>query len=130
MKSTDFRHESILCDQLRHSIICQTGFSTLNLGMQKSAAASNSKLYSKVLRYNVRLIKENLCSKVIILPICLKWNQTSTKMKSTNSHFPTQGVFLVKMKNAFVPVKRVHSVNTFMNFLVPSRSEQSEKASL
>ena len=28
--------------------------------------------------------------------------------------FPTKCVFLVKMKNAFVPVKRVFSVNTYL----------------
>ena len=27
-----------------------------------------------------------------------------------------KGVFPVKKKNAFLPVKRVHSVNTFKNF--------------
>ena len=38
------------------------------------------------------------------------------------------GVFLVKTNNAFVPVERVYSVNTyiFMNFIVPRVSERSE----
>ena len=38
-----------------------------------------------------------------------------------------EGVFLVKMKNAFVPVKRDNSVNTYSRILnVPRGSERSE----
>ena len=38
-----------------------------------------------------------------------------------------QGVFLVKMKNAFVPVKRDNSVNTYSRIsTVPRGSERSE----
>ena len=41
--------------------------------------------------------------------------------------FWTQGVFLVKMKKAFVPVKRDHSVNTYSGIsTVPRGSERSE----
>ena len=40
------------------------------------------------------------------------------------------GVFLVKMKNAFVPVKCDHSVNTYLRYsTVPRGSERSEWAS-
>ena len=43
----------------------------------------------------------------------------------------TLGVFLVKMKTAFVPVKRIHSVNTYSRILtVLWGSEGSEWASL
>ena len=39
----------------------------------------------------------------------------------------TLGVFLVKMKTAFVPVKRVHSVNTYSRIAtVPRGSERSK----
>ena len=42
----------------------------------------------------------------------------------------TLGVFLLKMKNAFVPVKRDHSVNTYSRIsTVPWGSERSEWAS-
>ena len=42
----------------------------------------------------------------------------------------TKGVFLVKMKNAFVPVKRDNSVNTYLRIsTVPRGSERSEWAS-
>ena len=44
--------------------------------------------------------------------------------------FKKKGVFLVKMKNAFVSVKRDNSVNTYSRILtVPRGSEQSEWAS-
>ena len=33
----------------------------------------------------------------------------------------SEGVFLVKIKNAFVPIERVHSVKTFKNFNCPMR---------
>ena len=43
----------------------------------------------------------------------------------------TQGVFLVKIKNAFVTVKRVYSMNTYSRIsTVPRGSERSERASL
>ena len=39
----------------------------------------------------------------------------------------TKGVFLVKTNNAFVPVKRDNSVNTYSRFsTVPQGSERSE----
>ena len=39
----------------------------------------------------------------------------------------SKGVFLVKMKNVFVPVKRVYSVNTYSRIsTVPRGSEGSE----
>ena len=39
----------------------------------------------------------------------------------------TKGVFLVNAKNAFVPVKRDNSVNTYLRIsTVPRGSEQSE----
>ena len=38
----------------------------------------------------------------------------------------SQGVFLVKMKNAFVPVKRVYSVNTHSR--ISTVSQGSERA--
>ena len=41
--------------------------------------------------------------------------------------FYTEGVFLVKMKNAFDPVKRIHSLNTYFRIsTVPRWSERSE----
>ena len=40
---------------------------------------------------------------------------------------PIQGVFLVSAKNAFVPVKRVHSVNRYSRMsAVKQGSERSE----
>ena len=40
------------------------------------------------------------------------------------------GVFLVKMNNAFVPVKRDHSVNIYSRISTAPRMEQASKASV
>ena len=50
-------------------------------------------------------------------------------MKGDKSRDKTLGVFLVKTKNVFVPVKRVYSVNTYSRISTVSRgSEGSEQA--
>ena len=64
-------------------------------------------------------------------PICARHIQNISLGKSviifTDS---AQGVFLVKMKNVFAPIKRVFRLNTYSRFLtVPWGSEQSEWAS-
>ena len=50
----------------------------------------------------------------------------SMRADKTMAKLP-MGVFLVKTKNAFVPVKRDHSVNTYLRIsTVPRGSEQNE----
>ena len=39
-----------------------------------------------------------------------------------------EGVFLVKMKNAFVPVERFNSVNTYFEFHCPTRERAHERS--
>ena len=47
--------------------------------------------------------------------------------RNTPKEDATQGVSLVKMKNAFVPIERVFSVNICLRISsVPQGSEQSE----
>ena len=50
--------------------------------------------------------------------------------RTTRSRRHGKGVFLVKMKNAFVPIERVYSMNTYSRIsTVPRGSERSEWAS-
>ena len=58
------------------------------------------------------------------------WWSAMTHLSNPDTLFDTPGVFLVKMKHAFEPVKRDNSVNTYSRIsTVPRGSEQSEWAS-
>jgi len=52
---------------------------------------------------------------------------TYVTLKNFMISFASQGVFLVKTKNAFVPVERDDSVDTYSRIsIVPGRSERSK----